>query len=693
MRTQTIAAARSLKKFTLMAIAAMGTLVACAYGENSIAHMTSGVVPGKWTSDFAAAKAYADANHVPLFSYWGSESCGWCSRMKRMGINTSEFEAWVAARPIVLLCTDTNQPTVETEVKTFTKGDNHSGIFPYLRIYWPKEDGTLVSVCFTGRSGKMPYRSSNTLVGQLIGSLNMYVGSWSPVTTVEYTVSFNGNGGTVSAAKRMVEEGKAVGALPTATRAGYNFSGWFTAATGGTQVTAATKVTGNVTYYAQWSLPTVTVTFNANGGVVSPATRAVTKGAALGALPKVAREGYTLVGWYTAATGGTPVTADTKVAAAATYYAQWAAGTWSYTADAAGVTINGVYPATGAITVPAVLGGQSVTAVGQYAFFKNATMTSVSFPASVKTIGYKAFKGCSALTSAVLPAGLTKIGAAAFQECTALTAISVPGSVAAVPNSAFEGCTALKTVTLAAGTTTIGTSAFAKCPAIASISLPAGMTSVGNYAFFGCSALASATIPSGVTTIGEKAFKNCTSLPSVTLPATLANLGAAAFFNTGLTTATVPGSVAEVKDYTFQKCAALKSVTLSYGVQSIGKSVFANDDVLAKVTLSGTLEEIGAYAFFRCPALGSQVLPETVTTIGEKAYKHCSSMTALTLPAGMASLPREVCNYCSTLKTVNGGALTSVSLGAFGNCPALTSVAGLNADALALVKRGYAWSK
>ena len=71
--------------------------------------------------------------------------------------------------------------------------------------------------------------------------------------TVQHTVTFNANGGNVSPTTRTVESGGAIGSLPTPTRDGWKFSGWFTATTGGTQVTSVTKVTGNVTYYAQWT--------------------------------------------------------------------------------------------------------------------------------------------------------------------------------------------------------------------------------------------------------------------------------------------------------------------------------------------------------------------------------------------------------------------------------------------------------
>ena len=66
------------------------------------------------------------------------------------------------------------------------------------------------------------------------------------------TVTFDANGGLAERATATVARYSAIGTLPTATREGYEFLGWFTAAVGGTQVTASTKVTGNVTFYAQW---------------------------------------------------------------------------------------------------------------------------------------------------------------------------------------------------------------------------------------------------------------------------------------------------------------------------------------------------------------------------------------------------------------------------------------------------------
>jgi uncharacterized repeat protein (TIGR02543 family) len=74
-----------------------------------------------------------------------------------------------------------------------------------------------------------------------------------PAAPATFTVTFNPNGGTVSPATRKVTIGAKVGALPTPKRSGYKFKGWYTAKSGGTKVSASTKMPAkNMTYYAQW---------------------------------------------------------------------------------------------------------------------------------------------------------------------------------------------------------------------------------------------------------------------------------------------------------------------------------------------------------------------------------------------------------------------------------------------------------
>ena len=154
-----------------------------------------------------------------------------------------------------------------------------------------------------------------------------------------YTVTWNPNGGTVDPTSTIKTHGSTLDTLPTPTRAAdvqytYTFNGWFTAATGGTQVSAFTTVTGNVTYYAHWTatLRSYTATFNGNGGSTpSPSTITKTYGSELGTLPTCSRTGYTFLGWYTASSSGTKISSATKITGTVTYYAQWSINSYILT--------------------------------------------------------------------------------------------------------------------------------------------------------------------------------------------------------------------------------------------------------------------------------------------------------------------------------------------------------------------------
>ena len=82
-----------------------------------------------------------------------------------------------------------------------------------------------------------------------------------------YTVKFNANGGSVGTSSKSVTYDATYGTLPTPTRTGYTFAGWYTTASGGTQVTssATVKITSEQTLYAHWTANTYTVVFNGNG--------------------------------------------------------------------------------------------------------------------------------------------------------------------------------------------------------------------------------------------------------------------------------------------------------------------------------------------------------------------------------------------------------------------------------------------
>ena len=113
---------------------------------------------------------------------------------------------------------------------------------------------------------------------------------------------------------------------------GHTFAGWATTANGEVAYTDGQSVrnltstnNGEVTLYAKWNPTRYSLTFNANGGSVSPESKTVVYGEAYGDLPEARRNGATFAGWNTAADGsGTPVSDQTVCNGQnLIIYAQW----------------------------------------------------------------------------------------------------------------------------------------------------------------------------------------------------------------------------------------------------------------------------------------------------------------------------------------------------------------------------------
>lgn len=81
-----------------------------------------------------------------------------------------------------------------------------------------------------------------------------------------YTVSLNANGGSVSPTSITVSANGTYSGLSTPSRTGYDFTGWFTASSGGDKKENGSPIASNSDHslYAHWSAKKVTVTFHRN---------------------------------------------------------------------------------------------------------------------------------------------------------------------------------------------------------------------------------------------------------------------------------------------------------------------------------------------------------------------------------------------------------------------------------------------
>lgn len=143
----------------------------------------------------------------------------------------------------------------------------------------------------------------------------------------QFNVYFNSNGGSCSTNNKTVTYNNSYGDLPSATRTGYTFAGWYTESSGGRNVNQNTTYTdiNDTTLYAHWNKNSYTVTFDANGGSCSTGRITVKYDDSYGGLPTPSYFRHTFAGWYTSRSGGSKIESGSifRETRNITLYAHW----------------------------------------------------------------------------------------------------------------------------------------------------------------------------------------------------------------------------------------------------------------------------------------------------------------------------------------------------------------------------------
>ncbi len=301
-----------------------------------------------------------------------------------------------------------------------------------------------------------------------------------------------------------------------------------------------------------------------------------------------------------------------------------AASDFTYTVTDGKATITGYTGFDGVITLPAMLGGYQVTAIGAGAFANNATITSVTIPSGVTEIGDSAFYRAYFLTTVGLPATLKSIGENAFYN-TPITAIYIPRYVDSIGATAFNFCYDLASISVNSYNTAYSASGgvlFNKNKTTI-VRYPNGKTGI-SYA-----------IPSSVTVIGASAFEGCEGLESIT----------------------ISGSVTEIGAYAFASCYSLENITLPNSVTSIGRNAFEECYSLVEFTVPEGVTEIGMGAFYDCSSIVNIDIPDGLVVIGPDAFLYCTDLLEIDIPASVETIGSGAFARCSSLMSINVDAL------------------------------------
>lgn len=532
-------------------------------------------------------------------------------------------------------------------------------------------------------------------------------------------VTFAANGGSVNEASRIVDANNAIGTLPTPTRTGYTFAGWWTAASGGTQISASTTVTDNVTYYAQWQANTYAVTLDRQSGTDGSESVTATYDGAMPSITAPTRTGYTFGGYWTGMNGsGTQYYAASGASArawdktsATTLYAKWRINQYTVTFNANGGTggKRGKQDYGLTIVAPTVTREGHTFKGWQPVVLETVPANDVTYTAQWQinqyTVTFDANGG--GIGDAALPRvettqdyGTAIVAPVATREWYNYTwspavAATVPASNVAytalwdrwgdsISASKMGGRTMrelypadyarMTTVVLEEGITELPTGFFDGCDNVTSLTLPESLLEFGRE-----------DVPSKILVsldFDENGFKIFSgwildfrprNAAAVTIPEGIVGIGRGAFAEMfDLETVTMPESLRCIAKEAFKDCSWIQNLQFMSGLRHVGPSAFSDCSSLLGASFADGVAEIGASAFANCWQMQSVRIPSSVTNIGASAFSACGNIRGVTVPTQVKTMQALFPASYAKIETAEvADGETAVMDGMFAGCVSL----------------------
>ena len=583
-----------------------------------------------------------------------------------------------------------------------------------------------------------------TFIGQTTPTMNVtvnvgttlsktYTANWAANT---YTVTLDANGGTVSSAKLNATFDTNV-TLPTPTRTGYTFSGWFD---GTKQYTTGTwKIDSNVTLVAKWTVNSYKATYDANGGTVSSSYQTYTFDEEY-ALLEPTRRGYEFLGWYTEETV-VPQTGTWKFDEDRSLVAKWKACVYTVTYDAGDGTCS-------ESTVQATYGSEftpaTATRVGYwfrgwtYSYFnysvpfswlidEDITLTAnwvarTDIPYVVnhyqqnanddgytlessqslkgtadatitpEVMSYAHFVSPTAKTVTIAPDGSLVVDYYYDRVTCDLTYVTNGGDTIEKQTYKYDQTFVIETPKRNGYTfggwftdATLETAYFATATLKANITLYAYWTEENKPTDF--------KYESNFGSVNISGYKGTSTtmwIPSYIGGLPVRKISNSAFYNqTTLVKVIVPTTVTSMGVYCFAGCNSIEELTAPFvgnsASDSDGLSIlfhYAVPSTLKKVTIT-VQTTIPEDAFVNCRYIEEINIPETVISIGNSAFYGCTSLLRLNSTVdGELNLPDKVrtidnfafCELVKITKVYVPDSITSLGFALFQECTSIEEI-------------------
>lgn len=229
------------------------------------------------------------------------------------------------------------------------------------------------------------------------------------------------------------------------------------------------------------------------------------------------------------------------------------------------------------VKIPDVLGGKTVTSVGDYAL-AGLDITEVTIGDSVEEIGRYAFMN-SSIEKFTFGKNICSVGINAFEETPWFNSLDEEFTIIGDGLLIRYGGKS-KSVKIPDNVRHIGP-AFNLSESLTSVEIGDSVLSIDEYAFNYCQSLVYVNIGKNVKYIGQYAFNTCISLKALK----------------------IPDSVEEIDEYAFFTCTGLLNINLGRGVKTVGDYAFSDCREAKFIFVPKSLESVGEYAFEYCGAL------------------------------------------------------------------------------------------
>ncbi|MBO5111355.1 MAG: leucine-rich repeat protein [Clostridia bacterium] len=521
---------------------------------------------------------------------------------------------------------------------------------------------------------------------------------------VQYTISYDWAGGEAveNITEYTIESETFTLANPT--RTGYTFLGWSGTdlSTPSLQVAIPFGSIGNRIYTANWQKNTYTITFDANGGKVSPTSAQVLYDESYDT-PTPTKQGYTFEGWFC---GETEYTGDIwKTTSDTILTARWTARTdISYTvnhhqqnANDNGYTLASTQNLKGTADTKITPATEIFTQ-----FITPATQTATIAPDGSLVIDYYYDRKTYGLT--YVTNGGNHIGEQTYKYGQTISAPAPTRN-----NFTFGGwytdkdlVVAFELATMPANNTTLyawwteenkptdfeysgsfsitisgytGTSSTMWIPEYIG---GVAVKTIDQYAFCDCKILTHVIVPHNISTM-DWAFEGCTNIRSVVGNIRVLQIIKQDKLTPYLEHVEITGDYdinnRGVDEDMFYGCKKLKTCVIGEGITYIGDNAFTWCTSLVDIKLPNSLVHIGLGAFAECKSLTSITLPNNVRSIDRGAFSACKGLTSIILPYGVKTLSEKLFFNCSNLVNISiPDSVTSIEERVFMNCSSLETI-------------------